>query len=107
MTNPFRRGLLLAAAAWLGAASGRLQAQDTTGVTVSDSSRAAVDSSRAAADSSRSVGESSRTTPDTGAAAPLPVPVPQAAVDTHPSGPVIVDRVVAVVGNRPVLASQV
>jgi peptidyl-prolyl cis-trans isomerase SurA len=79
MTHPFRRGLLLAAVAWLGAASGRLQAQDSTGVTVSD----------------------------TGAAAPLPVPVPQAAVDTQPSGPIIVDRVVAVVGNRPVLASQV
>src|SRR5215216_4752390 len=79
MTHPFRRGLLLAAVVWLGAASGRLQAQDSTGVTVSD----------------------------TGAAAPLPVPVPQAAVDTQPSGPIVVDRVVAVVGNRPVLSSQV
>src|SRR5215207_5672344 len=100
MTHPFKCGLVLAAVAWLSAASGRLQAQDTTGVTVSDTSGAAADSSRAAADSSR-------TTSDTIAAAPLPVPIPQAALDTNPSGPIIVDRVVAVVGNRPVLASQV
>src|SRR4029453_14716821 len=42
--------------------------------------------------------------------APAPVPVPSAAAqapDAMPDTAVVVDKVVAVVGNRPVLASQV
>ena len=45
---------------------------------------------------------------DSAAPAPAPGPAPLGATEAgHSNGPIVVDRVVAVVGNRPVLASQV
>jgi peptidyl-prolyl cis-trans isomerase SurA len=63
----------------------------------------------AAQDSTAAVRDSAVTAPDTtpappAAALPAPAPAPVAAM---PDTAVVVDRVVAVVGNRPVLASQV
>ncbi|MGH7525973.1 MAG: peptidylprolyl isomerase [Gemmatimonadales bacterium] len=80
------------AAAGLGPVSGKLAAQDTTaGSTAADS--VAPDSAAAAAQNPA-----------------LPAAVPDSdrpALAAGPDSVVVVDRVVAVVGNRPVLASQV
>ena len=88
MTTGWRRGLGLAAlvlaAPLLGAG---LAAQDSTGVSVTPVAPPAADSAAPPA---------------------APAPPPRAvAADSASQGPVVVDRVVAVVGNRPVLASQV
>jgi peptidyl-prolyl cis-trans isomerase SurA len=63
----------------------------------------------AAQDSTAAVRDSAVTAPDTTPAPPaaaLPAPAP-ASIAAMPDTAVVVDRVVAVVGNRPVLASQV
>ncbi len=44
---------------------------------------------------------------DSAAPAPGPAPLGGPATEAHSDGPIVVDRVVAIVGNRPVLASQV
>ena len=89
MTTGWRRGLGIAALMLAGPLLGAgLMAQDSTGVTVTPVAPPPVDS----------------------AAPPATAPVTpprNVAADTGSQGPVVVDRVVAVVGNRPVLASQV
>jgi hypothetical protein len=96
VTTGWRRGVAVAALALL--AGGRLAAQDTTGVAAdsillpSASDSTAV---RPAMDSAAAV----RPAQTRAARAAGPAALPE--------GPVVVDRVVAVVGNRPVLASQV
>jgi peptidyl-prolyl cis-trans isomerase SurA len=87
--SPGRRtGAAVAAAILLGASGGRLAAQDSTTVTPP------------AVDSAVSVPA------DSAAGAPLTNAGPGAAPEL-PDTAVVVDHVVAVVGNRPVLASQV
>ncbi|HET9040126.1 MAG TPA: peptidylprolyl isomerase, partial [Gemmatimonadales bacterium] len=96
MTTGWRRGVAVAALALL--AGGRLAAQDTTGVAAdSVPLPSAADSTavRPATDSAAAV----RPAQTRAARAAGPAALPE--------GPVVVDRVVAVVGNRPVLASQV
>jgi peptidyl-prolyl cis-trans isomerase SurA len=85
VTSGRRRSLLFAALA-LGApvAGAGLAAQDSTGVIAPPAAPPAGDS----------------------AAAPAPAPLGPA-TEAQSDGPIVVDRVVAVVGNRPVLASQV
>ena len=78
-----RRGLALAALALLAGAG--LAAQDSAGVVTPPAAPPAADSSAAA----------------------VPLAPRDAEAAAHAEGPVVVDRVVAVVGNRPVLSSQV
>jgi peptidyl-prolyl cis-trans isomerase SurA len=83
-----RRGLLFVALALLAPVAGvRLAAQDSTGVVAPAAAPPVADS-----------------------AMPAPAPGPAslgAAEEGHSNGPIVVDRVVAIVGNRPVLSSQV
>ena len=86
MTTGWRRALLLVALALLAPVAGvRLAAQDSTG-TVAPPAVPPV--------------------PDSAAPAQGPAPLGSPAAG-HPDGPIVVDRVVAIVGNRPVLSSQV
>jgi peptidyl-prolyl cis-trans isomerase SurA len=86
VTSGWRRGLLFAALALVPPVAGAgLAAQDSTGVTAPPAPPPAADS-----------------------AAPAPAPAPLGpAAEAQSDGPIVVDRVVAIVGNRPVLASQV
>jgi peptidyl-prolyl cis-trans isomerase SurA len=86
VTTGWRRGLLFAGLALLAPLAGvRLAAQDSTGVVAPAAVPSVADS-----------------------AAPAPGPAPlEGPAASHSDGPVVVDRVVAIVGNRPVLASQV
>jgi peptidyl-prolyl cis-trans isomerase SurA len=87
VTTGRRRGLGIAALllAWPLVGT-TLAAQDSTGVTVTPVAPPPADS----------------------AAPPAAAPAPrEVAADSASQGPIVVDRVVAVVGNRPVLASQV
>jgi peptidyl-prolyl cis-trans isomerase SurA len=86
VTTGRRRALLFVALALLAPVAGvRLAAQDSTG-TVAPPAAPPVSDSAAPAQG------------------PAPLGGPAAA---HPDGPIVVDRVVAIVGNRPVLSSQV
>jgi len=88
VTTGRRRALLFVALALLAPVAGvGLAAQDSTG-TVAPPAAPPVSDSAAAAP----------------AQGPAPLGGPAAA---HPDGPIVVDRVVAIVGNRPVLSSQV
>jgi len=82
----WRRSLLLAALALVAPVAGAgLAAQDSAGVTARPAAPPTADS-----------------------AAPAPAPAPLGpAAGAQSDGPIVVDRVVAIVGNRPVLASQV
>jgi peptidyl-prolyl cis-trans isomerase SurA len=82
----WRRSLLLAALALVAPVAGAgLAAQDSAGVTAPPAASPAADS-----------------------AAPAPAPARLGpAAEAQSDGPIVVDRVVAIVGNRPVLASQV
>jgi peptidyl-prolyl cis-trans isomerase SurA len=86
VTSGWRRRLLFAALALVAPGAGAgLAAQDSAGVTAPPAMPPAADS-----------------------AAPAPAPAPLgAATEARSDGPIVVDRVVAIVGNRPVLASQV
>jgi peptidyl-prolyl cis-trans isomerase SurA len=86
VTSSWRRSLLFAALALVAPVAGAgLAAQDSAGVITPPASPPAADS-----------------------AAPAPAPAPLgAATEARSDGPIVVDRVVAIVGNRPVLASQV
>jgi peptidyl-prolyl cis-trans isomerase SurA len=83
-----RRGPLFVALALLApVAAARLAAQDSTGVVAPPAAPPVADSA---------------------APAPVPGPAPVGATEEGQSnGPIVVDRVVAIVGNRPVLSSQV
>jgi peptidyl-prolyl cis-trans isomerase SurA len=86
VTTGWRRRLLFVAVALLAPVAGvRLAAQDSTGVVAPPAAPPVADS-----------------------AAPAPGPAPLGAPEEeHSNGPIVVDRVVAIVGNRPVLSSQV
>jgi peptidyl-prolyl cis-trans isomerase SurA len=86
VTSGWRRRLLFAALALVAPGVGAgLAAQDSAGVTAPPAVPPGADS-----------------------AAPAPAPAPLgAAAEARQDGPIVVDRVVAIVGNRPVLASQV
>jgi peptidyl-prolyl cis-trans isomerase SurA len=91
VTTGWRRGLVVVALALLAPVGGvRLAAQDSSGVVVTPAP------------------DSAPPPPDSAAPAPAPGPAALgAAEDGHSNGPIVVDRVVAIVGNRPVLSSQV
>jgi peptidyl-prolyl cis-trans isomerase SurA len=86
VTSVWRRSLLLAALALVAPVAGAgLAAQDSAGVAAPPAVPPAADS-----------------------AAPAAAPAPLGpATEAQSAGPIVVDRVVAIVGNRPVLASQV
>jgi peptidyl-prolyl cis-trans isomerase SurA len=84
VTTGWRRGLLFVALALFAPVSAvRLAAQDSTGVVAPPA-----------------------VPPDSAAPAPAPPPL-GSPTEERSNGPIVVDRVVAVVGNRPVLSSQV
>ena len=85
--------------ALLGPAAGGLAAQDSTA--------AAADSSAAVSDSTAAVPGPTVAAPDSSARTPDSTAVARPRTGALPDTAVVVDRVVAVVGNRPVLASQV
>ena len=86
MTTGWRSGLLFTALALVAPVAGaRLAAQDSTGVVAPPAAPPAADSAAQAS-------------------GPAPLGGPAGA---QSNGPIVVDRVVAIVGNRPVLSSQV
>jgi peptidyl-prolyl cis-trans isomerase SurA len=111
VTTGWRRSVAVAALALL--AGGRLAAQDTTGVAAPPPSAPDSAPRPSAADSILlpSASDSTAVRPATDSAAAVRPAQTRAARAAGPAalpeGPVVVDRVVAVVGNRPVLASQV
>jgi peptidyl-prolyl cis-trans isomerase SurA len=87
VTSGWRRSLLFATLALATPAAGAgLAAQDSAGVTAPPAAPPAADSA---------------------APASAPAPLGKPANEAQSDGPIVVDRVVAIVGNRPVLASQV
>ena len=94
----------LTAVVLFAAVSGRVSAQDTTKV-AQDSVRDTT--AVAAPDSTAAAPDTAPAAPDTVAAATDTTPPPQPTAIVPPDSVVVVDRVLAVVGNRPVLASQV
>ncbi|HEU4474897.1 MAG TPA: hypothetical protein VFR72_08660, partial [Gemmatimonadales bacterium] len=94
-------GLLVGALAPAGVAV----AQDTTN-TVRDTTAAATDTAAVVNDTTAGTPDSSAVTDTTGGT-PLVPDASEAAAVPWDDSVIVVDRVVAVVGNRPVLASQV